>query len=74
MREFYAGAHVDQKGIAQNEMLEELGIATFRPILVQEDNQACIWYSEHTSSCERTERIRRMVHLVHQHASERAVK
>ena len=72
--EFYAAAHAVQEAIAQNEMLEELGIATVRPIIVQEDNQACIWYSEHPGSYEKTKHIRRKFHFVQQYISEGAVR
>ena len=55
-------------------MLEELGIATVRPRIIQEDNQACIWYSEHLGSYENTKHIRRKFHFVQQHVSEGTVK
>ena len=68
--EFYTAAHAVQEGTAQNEMLDELGVATFKPILIQQDNQACIWYSEHPGSCEKTKHIRRKFYFVQQHVSE----
>jgi hypothetical protein len=55
-------------------MLEELGIATVRPIIIQEDNQACIWYSEHPGSYEKTKHIRRKFHFVQQHVSDGTVR
>ena len=55
-------------------MLDELGIATVRPLLIQEDNQACIWYLEHPGSYEKTKHIRRKFHFVQQHVSEGTVK
>ena len=72
--EFYAAAQAVQDGIAHNDMLEKLGIATVRPRIIQEDNQACIWYSEHPGSYEKTKHIRRKFHFVQQHVSEGTVK
>jgi len=72
--EFYSAAHAVQEAIAQNEMLEELGIATVRPIIIQEDNQACIWYSEHPGSYEKTKHIRRKFHFVQQYVSDGTVR
>ena len=72
--EFYSAAHSVQEGIAHNEMLEELGIETVKPIIIQEDNQACIWYSEHPGTYEKTKHIRRNFHFVQQHVSEGTVK
>ena len=72
--EFYSAAHSVQEGIAHNEMLEELGIETVKPRIIQEDNMACIWYSEHPGSYEKTKHIRRKFHFVQQHVAEGTVK
>ena len=61
--ECYAEAHAVQEGIAQNGILDELGTATVKPILIQ-DNQASIWYSEHPGRYEKTNHIRRKFHFV----------
>ena len=39
--------------------IEELGMATVKPRIIQEDSQACIWYSEHPGSYEKIKRIMR---------------
>ena len=71
---FYVAAHAVQVGIAQNEMLEELGIATVKPIIIQEYNQICIWYSEHPGCYEKSKNIRRKFHFVQHHVSKGTVK
>ena len=72
--EFYAAALSVQEAIAQTEMLEELGIDTVKPRIIQEDNKACIWYSEHPGTYEKTKHIRRKFHFVQQHVSDGTVK
>ena len=55
-------------------MLEELGIDTVKPRIIQEDNKACIWYSEHPGTYEKTKHIRRKFHFVQQLVCDGTVK
>ena len=61
--------------IEYNKMLEELGIETVKPIVIQEDNKACIWYSEHPpGSYEKTKHVKRKFPFVQQQVSEGTIK
>ena len=68
--EYYAAAQAVQEALAQAEMLEELNISVNKPLLIQEDNMACIWYTNHPGDYEKTKHIKRKFHFVQQHVAD----
>ena len=68
--EYYAAAQTVQEALAQSELLEELNISVNKPLLIQEDNKACIWYTNHPGDYEKTKHIKRKFHFVQHHVAE----
>ena len=72
--EYMAAAAATQEALWLRMILEELGISMSQPLLIHEDNNACIHFTEHPGEHKRTKHINYRYHFVRERVQSGEIK